>query len=44
MMQRFSKIQEAAPAKKIKPLVIADEKPKRRRGGKKSFFNLDIEI
>jgi len=35
MFERFSKIQEAAPAKKIKPLPVPDERPKRKRGGKK---------
>jgi hypothetical protein len=35
MLERFSKIQEAAPAKKIKPLPVPDERPKRKRGGKK---------
>ena len=35
LLARFSKIQESVQAKKIKPLVINDEKPKKRRGGKK---------
>lgn len=39
MLKRFMKIQEPAPAKKIKPLPIPDEKPRKKRGGKRWKFN-----
>lgn len=35
MLKRFVKIQEPPPAKKIKPLPIPDEKPRKKRGGKR---------
>ena len=35
LLKRFDKIQEPPPAKKLKPIVMAEEKPKRRRGGKR---------
>jgi len=35
MLKRFDKIQEPAPAKLRKPLPIPDDKPRKRRGGKK---------
>jgi U4/U6 small nuclear ribonucleoprotein PRP31 len=35
MLKRFDKIQEAPPAKKVKALKLPDDKPKRRRGGKR---------
>lgn len=35
MMQRFEKIQEAPPAKINKPLPPPDDKPKKKRGGKR---------
>ena len=39
MLKRFMKIQEPPPAKKIKPLPIPDEKPRKKRGGKRSISN-----
>ena len=42
MLGRFDKIQEPAPAKARKPLPIPDDRPKKKRGGKrlniKGFF------
>ena len=35
MLQRFDKIQEPAAPKMRKPLPAPDDKPKKRRGGKK---------
>jgi len=35
MLKRFVKIQEPPPAKKVKPLPIPDEKPRKKRGGKR---------
>ena len=35
MMKRYNKIQEPGPGKKNKPLIIWEDKPKRKRGGKK---------
>lgn len=39
MLKRFVKIQEPAPAKKVKPLPIPDERPRKKRGGKR-FRNM----
>ncbi len=35
MLERFDKIQEPPPPKLNKPLPIPDDKPKKKRGGKK---------
>lgn len=35
MLQRFDKIQEPSAPKMRKPLAAPDDKPKKRRGGKK---------
>lgn len=39
MLKRFMKIQEPPPAKKVKPLPIPDEKPRKKRGGKRFIFS-----
>lgn len=43
MQKRFSKIQEPPPAKKVKPLPVPDEKPRKKRGGKR-FRNLKEKL
>ena len=35
VLKRFGKIQEPPPAKQVKPLVLLDEKPRKKRGGKR---------
>lgn len=35
MLKRFDKIQEPAPGKLRKPLPAPEDKPKKRRGGKR---------
>ena len=47
MLGRFDKIQEPAPAKARKPLPIPDDRPKKKRGGKRlniKFFLWIIEL
>ena len=42
MLKRFVKIQEPPPAKKVKPLPIPDEKPRKKRGGKRYIFKMKL--